>query len=420
MAQKLLLIFASTLLIFSFTYSATVPDGSELTISFNFKDNNNLLAEGKPTIYVQSDAYKEFIWIEGPYTSNRDCQIIDFERQNIKLTKIITFYESENTGGGHKAITNPWLLTDVDTPNFAAALITAGIFPMCDLGVAQAWLSGCGAFSFAPIDAKRMDNTGSFFCSEDTTQAYVCWINEVGTRRYRGDLTNIPDGVSGTTVYGDSANSNRVNKWNMKDIDGNLIEEGYYLVWVQLAAMRYPLYWDQPGNYLVSGVDQVASEICWDDPYYDTLGHHRVVNLFHFKDSAFTKTDQNEKKWTGDQYDYMDGSMTFEYTVSPVSIGGKNVRLNNANSDLKIFPNPAEKGKVINFEMANPGNIGTNKRVGIYNLKGQLIHSLTLDQTGKGKMKLQRTGSAKFISGVYVAKFKTGGKQYQTKFLIRD
>jgi len=84
----------------------------------------------------------------------------------------------------------------------------------------------------------------------------------------------------------------------MKDINGSLIEEGLYVVYVQMNAEREPVSIETDAS--VDGKAVVSLETCWDDPAYDNVGHHRVVESFEFKASNISRTITQEKKYSGD------------------------------------------------------------------------------------------------------------------------
>jgi hypothetical protein len=144
------------------------------------------------------------------------------------------------------------------------------------------------------------------------------------------------DGVASASVLGPAPVTKT---WDMRDRFGNLIEEGYYLVYVQLHAERIPQTLEQ--DTVVDGMVRVGIETCWDDPHYDTLGQHRVAGLFHFKDSAFTHVEAREKKWAGDPYDYMDGPMTIRYEIPSVV-----ERFRGQSPAFQVFPNPSGAGAI--------------------------------------------------------------------------
>jgi len=406
------------LMMAQFSIAKPVPPAANLTISFKFKDNNNMLS-GKqgPGYKILEDAYKETIWIEGPYNSDRTCQIIDFERQDIKLTKVITFW-AEGAPGARNA-PNGWNYIDYDTPNFVAALVVGNIFPYCMPG--EVFMAGCTNSPLAPVNAQRQDpETGGMWCDSNS---YIClgetleggeWYT-----RMRGDLTQIPDGISGVTVHPALDPEPVVRTWNMKDNAGNLIEEGYYLVWVQLSAHRIPSELDGFGD-IVNGIDVKGMETCWDNVYYDTLGHHRVVKLFNFKDSAFMVADTNEKQYNEDPYQYLDGPITFTYSTTESSIGWNNSKSNSQNSKLKIFPNPSQGGQWINFELIEIPKFQKRFKLEIFNIKGQLVQSVNLNKFGKAKIKLNHSSKVKLNSGVYLVKIDLGHWSIQQKIFIQD
>ncbi|MBD3239912.1 MAG: hypothetical protein GF331_04950 [Chitinivibrionales bacterium] len=295
---------------------ARIRDGSQLTISFEYKDNNNQLRnKTSPSYAITEDGYAATIWVEGPYDPAVPCEIVDFERQSIRLVRVITFFEnslprSQDTLA-HPIRRNTWNYHDYNTPDFLAAVMTAGMFHYC-----TAWPLVEGAVCddpiLAPTDAQRQNTTtGGMHCL--STNPIVCrdhttpWPGKTPI----GDITQIPDGISGATVY---PQTTVTYTWDMRDHNGGLIEEGHYLVYVQMSAERFPR--EIEGEIESGGIHPVAMETCWDDSYYDDKGHHRVVNLFHITpDSGFVKDDANERQWSGDVYSYLEGSMHFEYAV---------------------------------------------------------------------------------------------------------
>lgn len=159
-----------------------VPSGSKLTISFKYKDNDGCTKYPNcinPNMYPE-DFYGETIWIEGPYDPNKPCQIIDFERQNVKLSKIITFWGFGTYQNGRiiKYGFSSWNWPDYNTPDLYAAVITAGMYRYCLGGYNEASLGGDGLCKttplLAPINAQRQNPvTGGLFCGSNSV---VCRI----------------------------------------------------------------------------------------------------------------------------------------------------------------------------------------------------------------------------------------------------
>ena len=80
--------------------TATVPGGAELTISFEYKDNGNQLRSKGSGYAIKEDGYAATIWIEGPYDPAVPCSVVSFERKNIQLTRVISYFAYGNGSAG--------------------------------------------------------------------------------------------------------------------------------------------------------------------------------------------------------------------------------------------------------------------------------------------------------------------------------
>ena len=314
---------ACLLLVSNSLHSAPIVGGN-LTIDFTVKNNNNALRnKTAPNYQILKDGYGPTIWIEGPYDPLEKTTFVGFERQNIKLTKSLVHF-----GISHERVApfaekrNPWAYADYRTADFRAALVTAGQYRYYSHDK-MTWPTEAQPASqtfLAPVDARRADQTnGSMFCDSTTSVIGHYPVSTLGGRKFLGDISGV-DGISSATIYADSTDSSVSYQWDMTDNAGNPIQEGWYLVTVMLSSERFPR--KMEGDTVVRGRDQVDLETAWDDPQYDTLGHHRVVNLYHFTSTnSFTVADNKERKWKRDPYNYFSGPVTLTYTApnTPIS-----------------------------------------------------------------------------------------------------
>jgi hypothetical protein len=260
-------------------------------------------------------------------------------------------------------------------------------------------LGRCTTAVLSPVNSQRKDPTkyGKTFCSATSVMQSDAqfWCPNLE------DATRIPDGISGATVYPGSTD---VHIWNMTDTGGNRIEEGYYLVNAVFTAERAPR--TMEGDTMLNNVAVVNLETCWDDPYFDTLGHHRVVNLFHFKDSSFVKVDSDEKKWKGDPFDYLGGPVTFNYKAGTTVESGL-IREPGVFT-LRAFPNPFRQSIQfrINLLVSSKGCPGCMLK--IYDIRGNLIRQFPIAESGTLTWNRQDESGNVAAKGLYILQVKTG------------
>lgn len=152
------------------------------------------------------------------------------------------------------------------------------------------------------------------------------------------------------------------------------------------------------GNAIVNGMEQIDLETCWDDPFYDTLGHHRVVNLFKFTyDSSFTVSDANERQWKGDPYQYFKGPVEFKYDA------GSRALQHTSNNKIQNRDNICYNGK--GFIIPN-GMTGFNT-INIYSVSGRLLFSELLDSEKQKVLVSKSLPKGKFVAEFMVGSFST-------------
>lgn len=395
--------------------AAPVPTGSQLSITMQFKDNGNNLRGKTPgaDYAILEDGYAPTIWVEGPYDPGTPCQMSGFERQNIAYVNTIVRFAEAHSRDGTELKENPWQFHDFDTPDYLAAVLTAGKYHYCpdftDF-TPSTESEPCPSPSLAPTDAVRQDPskggewcaaTGSVICDAFTTP----WV---GTSSL-GDISRIPDGITSATIYPDSQVTFT---WDMRDAAGTLIEEGHYLVYVMMSAERSPR--EIEGQLEVGGIRIVNLETCWDDSYYDDKGHHRVVNLFQFKDSAFTVSDMNEKKYSGDQYDYLDTPIRFEYTVPATVVPGTGRSAAPSGNAVLTFSMREGTGR---FQLVSTLTGNAVSRPGtftVYASTGRQVYSSSISQSGVATWE----GLGTTPGGTYLAEASVGGQTYTQRILL--
>jgi hypothetical protein len=403
-----------TILIFisgiTLTNAAKVPAGANLKITFEYKENNNLL-RNKGTGYAsQKDSYAATIWVEGPYDPGTPCQITNYERENIKLVKVITYMAYGLDRGDTAIVPNSWGYVDYNTPDFLAALVVAGKYYYCSPPPPET--QRCATAVLAQINSQRQNRTtGGKYCDVSSTVCYP--MNpSIGWFQATGDVTYIPDGVSGATVF---PGSTVVYNWDMKDYNDVLVDEGHYLVYVQMSAERSDR--SIEADKLVSGKVVVGIETCWDDPTYDTRGQHRVVNLFQFKDSAFTKTDYKERKWSGDTFNYLHGGMKFDYTTSSAVINGS--YLKDPGGVLEIYPNPANTRIMIRILDSGKLKVtGHKSRLDIFDLSGSMVKSFLVPPGQKVSWQGRDKYGILLPSGIYLARLLVDNNIFIRRFIL--
>lgn len=202
--------------------------------------------------------------------------------------------------------------------------------------------------------------------------------------------------------------------WDMRNKDGNLIEEGHYLVYVQLHAERLPQTMEQ--DTIVNGKVKVGIETCWDAPAYDNIGQHRVTALLNFKDSIFTRVFYKEKKWSGDNIDYLGGPLTMNYTVGTPPVKIRNETLKNDPSfslNLKITPNPLTAGSKFRVTfLGEEKNGGKPIQSRWFDVRGNLVWEQTLTDNRSAQFKNT------LPTGLYTVRLKSGNKGITQKVLI--
>jgi hypothetical protein len=182
----------------------------------------------------------------------------------------------------------------------------------------------------------------------------------------------VTDGVSGATVY---PGTPVVHTWDMRGMDGDLIDEGHYLVYVQMSAERAPR--DIENGVMSGGTVAVGIETCWDDPAYDNLGNHRVVELMEFKDSSFTKVVAKERKYSGDQYEYMEGGMTFAYDAT-ASSRRVAARYDHRPSEVTVSTRGAWSLPAVRVRLG----AGSATGLRLHDAQGRVVLTLPVPQTG--------------------------------------
>jgi hypothetical protein len=303
--------------------------------------------------------------------------MVNNQRQNIRLVKVITYF-SHGQDRLHTAIKpNSWSYADYSAPDFLAALVVSGMYYYCpNWPVAEG--DSCPNAVLAPTNTQRQNPTaGGYNCPAVAGQTTpVCRAIQGPTSVYYtkpGNITLVPDGVSGATVYpGTPVNQT----WNMRDRGGSLVEEGWYLVYVQMSAERFPRtmeYGEMDGS---TGRVAVGMETCWDNPRYDTLGNHRVVRLLHFRDSAFTHVVQRETKWKGDTFSYLEGSMTFTYTTSATMLFGPQGARDAGHLQRARYDRSARAARLLTALPA-----GT--RLGLYDACGVRVQTVEVGEDGR-------------------------------------
>lgn len=88
------------------------------------------------------------------------------------------------------------------------------------------------------------------------------------------------------------------------------------------------------------------------------------------------------------------------------------IALYNDNSDLKVYPNPLNKGNILSVDI--PEN-AVNALLTVTNISGQMVHSQRVVETGTVVLK----GTRKLPTGVYVLTVKTGEVVYTSKFIVK-
>ena len=179
--------------------AATVPEGSQLSISFRYRDNLNKLRNKGPGYAIQEDGYAQTIWVEGPHHPDSACTIARFERQNIKLVKVITYFAYGHNRANDDAVPNPWSRVDYNTPDFVAALISAGMYRYCPWSRTEG--QSCTNGRVAPKDARRQDPTRGGMWRDKAS--VVCYPVNPARGHYAplGDISAVTDGVSSATMY---------------------------------------------------------------------------------------------------------------------------------------------------------------------------------------------------------------------------
>ncbi len=379
-------------------HSAPVPNGSQLDISFKFMDwNDELRDQGK------GDCYGVTAWVEGPYDPSTPCQIINYQRQNINLVKVLEKLATIKTFPEVIPDNGSWGYPDYNTSDFTAAIVTAGMFY-------RNTMTAEVETTPIPANSTRQDPDSSGYW-KNLSSKVADYVNNTWWN-FAGDTREIPDGVSSATYYG-KINPNVNINWDMRNYNGNLIEEGYYLVYVQLSAERYlrsPEY-----HMLFNGVNMIDQETCWDDPAYDTVGHHRVVNLFHFKDSSFTLVDSNEKSYIRDVFNkpglthynqkayYMDGAMDISYQI-PASINA--YKTSKTSAKITVAPNPFNPSTYIYYNLPEK----QKANLSIYSIDGKLVKTIFNGisiRSGKTQWSGENNRGELMPEGIYIYSLQT-------------
>jgi len=403
--MQLRMIIFATLALFAAS-SAEPIVGGKLEIDFTVKNNNNKLRnKTSPSYQILKDGYAPTIWIEGPYDPAVPCEIKNFERQNIKLTKsIVHFGKSHARVAPFAEKRNPWAYADYRTADYRAALITAGKYrhyshdPMTWPDEAM----DTGETFLAPIDSRRTETTnGAMFCDSTTSVIGHYPVGTLKGRKFLGTVSGV-DGISSATVYADSADSSVSYQWDMTNDAGTPIEEGWYLVTVMLSAERFPR--KMEGDTIVKGLEQVDLETCWDNALYDTLGHHRVTNLYHFtKDSSFTLVENKERKWKGDPYNYFSGAVTFRYSAPQITTVGSSEKNSRGSSIVNIG----------NHAIRVNGEITHGTPVQLFSVQGKKIAELQFSKNHDNKF-----GSG-IKGGCYFVKYSSSGTTHSQRILVQ-
>lgn len=242
-------------------YAGNVAEDAELEVSFRLKD----LSQSDPIrgeFETGSNNYGVDIWIEGPLSPGETCVFSGGERQGIKYADTIVHYKGSKTGH-----ITPWADVDYRSPDFLAALVTAGRLP-----------------NYAASSDRRTDDgapNAGFGSPVNIGEAEVDAI----------------DGVTAATIKNGETHSYT---WRQSESTRPPLAQGEYLVHIVLNL-------DRSGTWLADN----DVETCWLDPEFAAQGMHRVTARMSLGDIAYEQPLGETNELSGPDVDAEEGVLRF-------------------------------------------------------------------------------------------------------------
>ena len=159
------------------------------------------------------------------------------------------------------------------------------------------------------------------------------------------------------------------------------------------------------------GCDSIVTLHATVLPDYRTTINATIVEGERYTDNGFVGLSEEGtytlplKSKVGD----CDSTITLNLKV----VNSDNVSVdNNLVEELKIFPNPVQKGSVINLSLAKNNNQSENLVIEIFDLMGQLLYS-------QSHLSNPSIINAPYQSGIYLIRItKANGHIYQHKIIV--
>jgi hypothetical protein len=216
------------------------------------------------------------------------------------------------------------------------------------------------------------NNSGTFIktkykmCSSGNYDHLATWTTK--------SASNLVDATSGSTRTTNGALSI---VWNGTDVNGNVVTDGIYKVWVEFA-------W---GSSLTTG---------------------KLVQSFSFTKGSVAD-HQTPANYTSGTTGTL-SAMTIDWIAAVGVADAQKPAIFN------IFPNPVTNQSKINYSLTSI----TDVTISLFDVSGKLVNVLFDENQGAGNYSLPISNEGKLSPGIYFLKMNTGRTEHTEKIIIAD